>query len=121
MANVNEKVESLHGLRVEALISIRSDCFSLEPIVNQKMKNAKKILITSATSEIFILQHGRQKAIRGFCPICEREVEMLTLDEAVHEGGQSARAIVRRVEQGNLHFAETDNGHLLICAASLEK
>ncbi|MBA4123074.1 MAG: hypothetical protein H0X72_11505 [Acidobacteria bacterium] len=33
----------------------------------------------------------------------------------------ATRAMVRRVEQGSLHFAETDNGHLLICAASLEK
>ena len=92
-----------------------------EPIVNQKMKNAKKVLITSATSEIFIMRRGGQRTIRGFCPNCEREVEMLTLDEAVRVGGQSARVIVRRIEQGSLHFAETDNGHLLICAASLEK
>ena len=64
---------------------------------------------------------GGQRTIRGFCPNCEREVEMLTLDEAVRVGGQSARVIVRRIEQGSLHFAETDNESLLICAASLEK
>lgn len=85
------------------------------------MTNAKKILITTTSREIFIVRHGGQKTLRGFCPNCEREVEMLTLDEAVRVSGQSSRAIVRRVEQGSLHFAETDDGHLLICAASLEK
>lgn len=85
------------------------------------MTNAKKILITTEKREIFIVRRGGQNTIRGFCSNCQREVEMLTLDEAVRVGGQSSRAIVRRVEQDNLHFAETDEGHLLICAVSLEK
>ncbi len=120
MANVNEKVESLHGLRVEALISIRSDCFSLEPIVNQKMKNAKKFLITSATREVFILRHGRQKAIRWFCEICEAETEMLDLHSVVPVFGLGTRELIRQIETGAVHSSETANGHLLVCTESLK-
>ena len=120
MANVNEKVESLHGLRAEALISICSDCFSLEPIVNQKMKNAKKVLITSATSEIFIMRRGGQRTVRGFCEICEAETEMLDLHSAVTVFGLGTRELIRQIETGAVHSGETASGHLLVCTESLQ-
>ncbi len=91
-----------------------------EPIVNQKMKNAKKVLITSATSEVFILRHGRQKAIRGFCEICEAETEMLDLHSAVTVFGLRTRELIRQIETGAVHSAETASGHLLVCTESLQ-
>ncbi len=96
------------------------NCFRLEPIVNQKMKNTKKILITSAVSEIFILRRGRQNAIRGFCPHCEAETEMLDLDSAVSIFRVGTREIIRQMETGAIHSTETGSGHLLVCQNSLQ-
>ena len=84
------------------------------------VKNPKKVLITSATSEIFILRHGRQKAIRGFCKICEAETEMLDLNSAVNVFRLGMREITRQIETGAVHSAETASGHLLVCTESLQ-
>ena len=84
------------------------------------MKNAKKILITSATSEIFILRRGRQNAIRGFCEICEAEVEMLDLNAAVSVFRLGTREIIRQMETGAIHSTDTAGGHLLVCTESLQ-
>ena len=84
------------------------------------MKNAKKILITCATSEIFILRHGRQKAIRGFCKICEAETEMLDLNSAVNVFCLGMREIIRQIETGAIHSTETTSGYLLVCQNSLQ-
>ncbi len=83
------------------------------------MKNAKKILITSATSEFFIIRRGRQKTFRGFCPNCAAETEMLTLDEAVILTGKSTLELVRPAESDAIHTIESASGHLLVCQNSL--
>ena len=44
---------------------------------------------------------------------------MVTADEAAELSGVSPRTIYRRVEAGSLHFAETNEGYLLICTNSL--
>ena len=44
---------------------------------------------------------------------------MVTADEAAELSGVSPRTIYRRVEAASLHFAETGEGRLLICANSL--
>ena len=44
---------------------------------------------------------------------------MLTPEEAAAASGTSARAIYRRVEAAAAHFAETPEGHLLVCPALL--
>lgn len=111
----------MYGSHAEAVeVAFCSDCFSLEPIVNQKMKNSKKILITSATSEIFILRRGWQKAIRGFCEICQSETEMLDLDSAVNIFRRGIREIIHQIETGAIHSTETTSGHLLVCQNSLQ-
>jgi hypothetical protein len=44
---------------------------------------------------------------------------MLSAEEAARRAGTSVRAIYRRVEAGEVHYAETPRGHLLICARSV--
>ena len=44
---------------------------------------------------------------------------MIKLDEAALVANVSQRAIFRRIENGRLHFAETDRGSLLVCLHSL--
>ena len=84
------------------------------------MKNAKKILITSATSEIFIIRRGRQKTFRGFCTNCAAETEMLDLHSAVTVFGLGTRELICQIETGAVHSSETASGHLLVCTESLQ-
>ena len=84
-------------------------------------ENSKKIFITTKTSEIFIIRRGRRKLIRVFCHGCEREVEMLTFDEAVSFSAQNTRELIRRIDSGLVHSIETASGHLLVCKQSLEE
>jgi RNA polymerase sigma factor (sigma-70 family) len=83
------------------------------------MAEVKKILVTTESHEIFIIRSSSESRARPFCPNCTAKKQMITLDEAVRGSGQSAREVVGRVENGELHFRETDDGGLLICADSL--
>ena len=120
MPRHNEKT-SLRGSQAEAVDRV-IDCFRLEPILNQTMKNSKKILITSISSEIFIVRRGAKPSVtRAFCLDCRAQTEMLDLNAAVSLSRIGAREILRRIEAGALHSIETARGHLLVCRDSLEK
>ncbi len=45
---------------------------------------------------------------------------MLTPDQAATIASVSSRMIYRRVEAGEMHYLETPEGHLLVCANSIE-
>jgi len=45
---------------------------------------------------------------------------MLTPDQAATIANVSSRTIYRRVEDGEMHYMETAEGHLLVCANSIE-
>ena len=81
---------------------------------------SKKILITTKRSEIFVIRRSQNKLIKSFCKDCEREVFMLTLDEAVDETGSSVRELIRLIDAGAVHSVETESGHLLVCRNSLK-
>jgi len=44
---------------------------------------------------------------------------MVTPERAARLCGTAPRAIYRRIEAGDLHFAEAANGFLLVCSDSL--
>jgi hypothetical protein len=81
--------------------------------------NAKRILITTESHEIFIIRINDKDKIHGYCETCVAETVMLRIDEAVSETGLNALKIFRLVENGGIHFIETATGHLLICAKSI--
>lgn len=85
------------------------------------MPKTKKILITTDTSEIFIVRAKGKNVIRGFCFECNADREMLTLDEAVSLSGISTFEIIKQIGEKKIHFLETASGHLLICRNSLSK
>jgi hypothetical protein len=58
---------------------------------------------------------------RTWCPSCNKEVEMLSADEAVILFRLSSRKIHRMVDEGKLHFTETPDGLLLICMNSFSR
>lgn len=92
-----------------------------EPILKQMRKKLKKYLITTEQREIFIMRRQGKKPIRGFCPECRTEVELLTFDAATNISGISWRTLVRGCESGRFHTVEPADGHLLICRYSIAK
>jgi hypothetical protein len=93
--------------------------FQLKPILNEKMIKAKRILITTESSEIFIVRRVGKQAIHGFCEICAAVTEMVTLDQAVSFINQNTWNLIRLLESGAAHSIETADGHLLVCRTSL--
>lgn len=81
--------------------------------------NAKKILIETEQSETFVVRLRGKTSLTAFCEKCGAEGNMLDLDSAVNYSGRSARTLMREIESGAIHSAETESGHLLICVASL--
>jgi len=79
----------------------------------------EKIVITVETFRRTVVRFPR-KEIFAFCEQCRDEVLMLAPDEAGRFRQTSAREIFRRVEAGELHFLETNEGSLLVCRESLE-
>ena len=83
------------------------------------MANAKKILITTESHETFILRMGSKKRAFGHCAQCKREVEILSIDQAVSVSGIRTNELIRKVNANEIHGLETDSGHILICRESL--
>lgn len=81
----------------------------------------KKYLITKESHEIFIVRRNGNETIHGFCPECEREVEMWTFDAATTNTGKRTRRLFQLVENNLIHSIETTTGHLLVCRNSLRK
>ena len=83
--------------------------------------NAKKILITTESHEVFILRTDRRDRAYGRCPSCRREVEIVTLDQAISLSGLRTVELVRLAEADQVHSIETYSGHLLVCKNSLDR
>ena len=78
----------------------------------------KKREITVETTQQFVISRP-EAAVMTWCPACSADVSMVTAEEAAVMMGLNSRAIYRSVEGGQLHFAETSEGFLLICLKSL--
>ena len=83
--------------------------------------NAKKILITTESHEVFILRTDKRDHAYGLCRDCGREVEILTLDQAISLSGIRTGELVRLTEANRIHSIETSMGHLLVCKDSLDE
>jgi len=55
------------------------------------------------------------------CLQCKARVEMVTPEQAVTLTNIRSRAIYAMVEDGQVHFIETNQGFLLICLFSLRQ
>jgi len=85
------------------------------------MANAKKILITTESHETFTLRmHSRERAF-GSCRECGRDVEIVTLEQAVWMTRTPTRELLRMVDLQLIHATETDSGFILICVNSIGK
>jgi len=81
--------------------------------------NTKKILIERETFETFILRVNSKARAFGTCPQCKKEVEMLSIDQAVSASSIRTSELLRRIAANEVHGIETASGHLLICDESL--
>jgi excisionase family DNA binding protein len=84
-----------------------------------KTKRTKRTAeITVETDEIVVLK-GSPTAVRLYCPGCRREVRMISPEQAARIAGVGPRTIYAWVGAGKVHFVETGDRSLLICADSL--
>jgi hypothetical protein len=63
--------------------------------------------------------HLTRQSISAWCGSCRTAVLMLTPDEAAAFTQTTTRDVYRRVETGELHSIETDDGALRVCVNSL--
>jgi len=78
------------------------------------MASKKRTTVTIQTRQRTVVRRrGGQKV--AWCEQCRAEVLMLTPEEAATLARTTARAIFHRVEAGELHFLETEDGALLVC------
>ena len=93
--------------------------FRSRPIVEQIVADPKKILITTESRETFVLRTSTKGRAFGHCARCGREVEMLSIDQAVSASGIKTSDVIGKVNREEIHGIETESGHILICAESL--
>lgn len=79
----------------------------------------KRMEITLEIDRVTVVSKRKSPVI--WCEGCAALVGMVTVDEAAERERTSSRAIYRRVEAGQLHFAETPEGHLFICLNSISR
>jgi hypothetical protein len=80
----------------------------------------KRTEITIEIDELMVVKSRRQSTVRIWCPACSRDVIMVTPEQAAAITTASVRTINRWVESGIVHFRETPDGLLLLCADSLQ-
>jgi len=78
----------------------------------------RKTAVVVQTHQVTTVHLTRQ-SICAWCGACRAAVLMLTPDEAAAVALCTGRDIYRRVDAGELHYLETDDGALLICVNSL--
>ena len=79
-------------------------------------RRIRRVTIETERTLIFRSRSGQCDA---WCPECGAQRHMLIPPKAAAVAGLSERAIYRLIEAGAVHFAEDENGSLLVCGESL--
>jgi hypothetical protein len=81
--------------------------------------NQKRIIeIEFERHETFVIRPARPGP-RPACSQCAGAQPMLTAGEAARLVGVSQRVVFRWLDQGRVHFCETPEGEVYLCAACL--
>ena len=72
--------------------------------------------ITVETDRLIVVKRHKRS---GWCTVCSRQVEMLSVDDAALFAHVNSRTIFHWAESGAVHSTETPEGLLLICSYSL--
>lgn len=82
----------------------------------------------SKTTKVITVETWRKTIIRqpappifARCEQCGIETEMFSPEEFARRQNTTARVVYRRIENGDCHFIETEDGALLICGGSNDR
>jgi hypothetical protein len=84
------------------------------------MRRIRKRRTTVETQEVITL-HTSRTGMELRCPECSRVVRMLAPEEAAALSGVSLRTLFRRIESGDLHFAQSAEGQVYVCERSISQ
>ena len=84
------------------------------------MRRRKKTTIVTFESRERMSVRKESPRIFAWCEECGADVWMVTPNEAALMAGTDVRGVFRGVEAGTIHFMESEEGGLMICAKSLE-
>ena len=73
------------------------------------------------TAQQFVIPSYPEGPPATWCHVCGDQVGMVTTQQAAVMIGVSSRTIYQRVESGQIHFADTPEGLLLVCVKSLSE
>ncbi|HEX8248869.1 MAG TPA: hypothetical protein VF599_11895 [Pyrinomonadaceae bacterium] len=82
---------------------------------NMKSKTTKMITVETWRKTII---HQPAPPIFVRCKQCGIETRMLSPEEFARRQNTTARVVYRRIENGDCHFIETEDGALLVCGGS---
>ena len=80
----------------------------------------KRRVEISFERERLLIVSRRRVSITAWCEGCGARSRMMTPEGAAELSGDSARDVYRRVEAGEVHFTETEDGKLLVCCNCLK-
>lgn len=84
------------------------------------MSEKKRRTVTTIEShEFWIVKRPVTERPDIVCHTCSEGSTMLTPEAAAEQAGVSQRTVLRWVEEGAVHFAETAEGRLFVCLAPL--
>jgi hypothetical protein len=78
----------------------------------------RKTSITIETHRVLWLRNHRFKL---WCPECDQETVMISIEETALLTHVSGREICRWIYGNRIHFTETSDGSLLVCLNGLRK
>ena len=78
----------------------------------------RRVEITVEKHKRFVVRGLRERSL-SWCRQCDESVLMLRPEEAAGTAGVSVREVNRWVEAETVHFDETPDGRLFICANSV--
>jgi aerobic-type carbon monoxide dehydrogenase small subunit (CoxS/CutS family) len=81
----------------------------------------RKKVITIETIQRTVIHQNSQQTHKVWCQFCQAEVEMTTPELAAKQLRASVREIYRRIEKGEVHFIELENGQIFICLTKPNK
>jgi hypothetical protein len=55
------------------------------------------------------------------CPRCAEDSPMIAAEKLAEALGESPRNIYKRIDEGSVHFVETEKMHVLVCLTSFSK
>ncbi|MGH9839715.1 MAG: helix-turn-helix domain-containing protein [Blastocatellia bacterium] len=86
---------------------------------NTTRSKVKKRRVTIIETHRIQIIRRRKPGMPAWCSGCSAHIQTITPEEAAALTQVTTRTIYRWVEAGELHFAETPEGALLICPDSL--